>query len=128
MSFTRRLLVFSLFGLVLASLTAPQIAAQPAPAAQSASATPPSQQPAYNLPPDKLAKAIALSRIRNVLDIAGSLWGIAFLWLLLAARGWSHIEAWARCRTARRWQQGALFFSTFFLITWLAGLPLDAIG
>jgi len=111
MSFTRRLLVFSLFGLVLASLTAPQIAAQPAPAAQSASATPPSQQPAYNLPPDKLAKAIALSRIRNILDIAGSLWGIAVLWLLLVTRASAGIEAMAQRITGKRWLQGMLFFA-----------------
>src|SRR5580698_7016461 len=116
MSFTRRLLVFSLFGLVLASLTAPQIAAQPAPAAQSASATPPSQQPAYNLPPDKLAKAIALSRIRNILDIAGSLWGIAVLWLLLVTRASAGIEAMAQRITGKRWLQGMLFFAALLIV------------
>ena len=35
----------------------------------------------YTLPPDKLAKAIALSRIRNILDITGSVWDVVFLWL-----------------------------------------------
>jgi STE24 endopeptidase len=128
MSFTRRLLVFSLFGLVLASLTAPQIAAQPAPAAQSASATPPSQQPAYNLPPDKLAKAIALSRIRNILDIAGSLWGIAVLWLLLVTRASAGIEAMAQRITGKRWLQGMLFFAALLIVITLAGLPLDLYG
>ena len=41
-------------------------------------------QTAYSLPPDKLAKAIAISRIRNIMDIVDGLWGIAVLWLLLA--------------------------------------------
>ncbi|MGB6973738.1 MAG: hypothetical protein WBD67_03545, partial [Terracidiphilus sp.] len=41
---------------------------------------------AYTLPPEKLAKAIALSRIRNLLAFAGELWGLVVLWLLLATR------------------------------------------
>jgi Zn-dependent protease with chaperone function len=127
MSFTRRLLVFWLFGTVLAGVAAPRIAAQPAPA-QSASAARPGPQQAYNLPPDQLAKAIALSRIRNILDIADSLWGIAVLWLLLATRASAGLEAWAQRITGRRWLQGVLFFSAFFLITALAGLPLDLYG
>jgi Zn-dependent protease with chaperone function len=83
---------------------------------------------AYSLPPDKLAKAIALSRIRNILDIVGSLWGLVFLWLLLATRAWSWIEAWAERRARSRWVQGVLFFFAFFILTALAGLPLDMYG
>ncbi len=85
-------------------------------------------QEGYKLPPDKLAKAIALSRIRNILDIAGSVWGIVFLWLLLAVRGWSGLEGWAARRSSRRWVQGLLFFAAFFVITTLASLPLDLYG
>ncbi len=59
---------------------------RPAPSAQSQPAAAQPNPQAYTLPPDKLAKAIALSRIRNILDIVGSLWGLAFLWLLLATR------------------------------------------
>lgn len=119
-------LVPGLAPLPLAAQSAPNPAgtAQPA-AAPSQSA--PSQQ-AYSLPADKLAKAIALSRIRNILDIAGSIWGIVFLWLLLATRAWSGIEAWARRTASRRWVQGALFFFVFFILTTLAGLPLDWFG
>ena len=75
-----------------------QTAAPPAtPALTATSApTPAAPQQAYTLPPDKLAKAIALSRIRNILDIAGSLWGIVFLWLLLALRAWAGLERWAQ--------------------------------
>jgi STE24 endopeptidase len=114
----------------LAAQSAPNSAASPA--SPGNALAPPNTPQAYTLPPEKLAAAIALSRIRNLLDIAGSLWGIVFLWLLLAARGWSRLEAWAQRRTKRRsgsrWQQGTLFFFAFFILTWLAALPLDAIG
>jgi STE24 endopeptidase len=83
---------------------------------------------AYALTPDKLAKAIALSRIRNLLDIGGSIWGLVFLWILLAAGGWAGLERWTERMGQRRWVQGIIFFAAFFVITELAGLPLDWIG
>ncbi len=88
----------------------------------------PASAQAYNLPPDKLAKAINLSRIRNILNIVGSLWGIAVLWLLLATRGATGLEGWAQRISRRRWMQGVVFFAAFLVITTLAGLPLDWIG
>ena len=78
------------------------------------------------MPPEKLAKAIALSRVRITLGIAEALWGIVFLWLLLALRAWAAIERWAQRLSGRRWVQGLVFFAAFFLVTMLAGLPLDA--
>jgi STE24 endopeptidase len=83
---------------------------------------------AYTLAPDKLAKAIALTRIRNILDIAGSIWGIVFLWILLAAGAWAGLDGWTQRIGQRRWVQGVIFFAAFFVITELAGLPLDWIG
>ncbi len=83
-----------------------------------------SPQQAYQLPPDKLAKAIAISRIRNTMDIVNGLWGIAILWLLLATGVSVHIENWAKSMSRRRWIQGTIFFAAFILITWLADLPL----
>ena len=77
---------------------------------------------------DKLAKAIALSRIRNILDIAGSLWGLVFLWLLLATRAAAGLAAWAERLLRRRWMQGLLFFAAFLVISTLANLPFDIIG
>jgi STE24 endopeptidase len=128
--------VWLLLGLwVLAAGLRPlPLAAQSAPAPERAAtaSTQASAQAgagqAYTLPPGKLAKAIALSRIRNILDIAGSVWSIVFLWLLLAGRGWSRLEAWAQRQSNRRWLQGLLFFAAFFFITALAGLPLDLYG
>jgi STE24 endopeptidase len=133
MRFARRLLFLLGATLFLAvapvSRAAQSVPNPPAPQAPASIVPAPANtSPAYTLLPEKLAAAIALSRIRNILDIAGSLWGIVFLWLLLAARGWSRLEAWAQRRTASRWQQGALFFFAFFILTWLAALPLDAIG
>jgi Zn-dependent protease with chaperone function len=80
------------------------------------------------LPPDKLAKAINLSHIRIALDIAGSLWGLIVLWLLLATRWAAGLAAWAERPLRRRWLQGLLFFAVLLVITTLASLPLDLIG
>jgi STE24 endopeptidase len=100
-----------------------------APTATPQTATLPEEQanpqPAYHLPPEKLAKAIAISRIRNTMDIVNGLWGLVLLWLLLATGLSARIENWARGIAKRRWIQGAIFFAAFILITWLASLPLD---
>jgi len=92
--------------------------------ATAQSGSQPSAQ-AYKLPPDKLAKATALGRIRNILGIVGSLWDLAVLWLLLATRAATGLEAWAVRISHRRWLQGAIFFAAFLVILTLAGLPLD---
>jgi len=102
----------------MAPISASPTAARPASAAQQA----------YTLPPEKLAKAIALSRIRNILDIADSIWGLGFLWLLLALRSWSGLERWAQRISSRRWVQGLVFFAAFIIIISLADLPLSLIG
>jgi Zn-dependent protease with chaperone function len=122
-------LVALLFGLAPIPLAA-QPAASPAAPVPSVSAAPSQAVPqqAYTLPPDKLAKSIAISRIRNILNLAGSLWGIAFLWLLLAFGAWAGIERWTQGISNRRWVQGLVFFAAFFVITTLASLPLDWIG
>jgi Zn-dependent protease with chaperone function len=101
--------------------------AAPAPVAVAAQAQANPQQ-AYTLPPDKLAKAVAISRIRDVLTITGSVWGIVFVWVLLATRALAGVERWARRISGRRWIQGVVFFATYLIIAALAGLPLDWIG
>jgi len=104
-----------------------QAATQPA-AARSASAPNQSTTQAYTLPPDKLAKAIALDRIRNILDIVFGLWGIAVVWLLLATGGAARLEAWARGVSTHRWLQGLVFFATVLIIITLGSLPLEIYG
>ena len=98
------------------------------PPAQAQSAPQQPQQPAYTLPPDKLAKAIALNRIRLTLEIVGSVWGLIVLWLLLATRAASGLERWTERIARRRWVQGLAFFAFLAVILTLAGLPLDLAG
>lgn len=111
----------------------PQSQSTPSSGALPAPSAPPqvaqvAQAQNYSLSPDKLAKAIAVSRIRNILDIVGSLWGLAVLWLLLATRASAGLESWAQRTVTRRWLQGVLFFAAFLIITTLAALPLDLIS
>jgi len=105
-----------------------QMAASPSAPVPTAS-SPPAQaapQQAYTLAPDKLAKAIAISRIRNILNLVGSIWGIVFLWLLLVSRSWNCIEKWAQRISTRRWVQGLVFFVGYVVITAMAGAVMDA--
>ncbi len=128
MTFARCSLLALCFTILLACvapriMNVPQVHAQPAATQPAPAAANP--QPAYSLPADKLAKAIALSRIRNIMDIVGGLWGLAVLWLLLSTRAAAGLEAWAERTSARRWIQGLVFFAAFLLITALASMPLD---
>ena len=86
------------------------------------------QQQAYSLPPDKLVKAIAISRIRNILDFVGAIWGLAVLWLLLASRWAAGLAGWAERVARPHWVQGLLFFAVFLVILTVANLPLDLYG
>jgi STE24 endopeptidase len=127
MSFARRGLIAFAFFCLIALFAEQRAGGQTAPDAATAQT---SAQPgqAYTLPPEKLAKAIALDRIRNILNIAGSIWDVVFLWLLLATRTMAALEAWARRTASRRWVQGALFFAVFLLLITVAALPLEVYG
>jgi Zn-dependent protease with chaperone function len=132
--FTLFLVCMAVVPTLLVAVQASAQAAQNAPSSSGTSAAtvgpvaPANAQEAYTLPPDKLAKAIAISRIRNILNIAGSIWGIVFLWLLLATRGWAGVERWAQKVSSSRWVQGLLFFAAFFIISAIASFPLDWLG
>ena len=133
MTFVRRLLLALCLSLLLSGLaprssfgqgTNPQPASTPAAAAPAQAS--PSQ--AYTLPPEKLAKAIALSRIHHIMELVGTLWGLAFLWILLATHAISGLAGWAERVLKRRWMSGLLFFALFMIISTLASLPLDLYG
>lgn len=85
-------------------------------------------KPAYSLPPEKLAKAIAYSRARTVLGFVDTGWGIVQLGLLLVLG----IAAWMRNvavrRSGNRWVQGYTFFLLFLVITTVLELPLEMYG
>lgn len=130
MTFLRNFAAALCFSLAVGVLCVRPLTAQTPPAtataAQPASTRPAAQ--AYTLPPDKLAKAIALNRIRNILDIAGSIWSVVFLWLLLATRAGAALEKWAQRVFHLRWLQGLLFFAAFLVLITLADLPLELYG
>jgi STE24 endopeptidase len=130
-----RRVIFACLLIVLA-LAAGRFAGAQSPSSQPAPAQPPAQsqapppqtEQAYSLPPDKLAQAKTLNKIRLTLDIAGTFWGLLVLWWLLASRSAARLSDWTKSKTGRRWVQGLLFFAAFTLITTIASLPLDMIG
>lgn len=131
MTFVRRLLIAASFGvlfLLTMKPTGTYVHAQAQVANPQTTTLPEGQvnpQPAYELSPDKLAKAIAISRIRHIMDIVNGMWGIAVLWVLLATGWLAALENWVKSLTQRRWLQGVIFFTLFIVITSLASLPLD---
>src|SRR6185437_1878947 len=131
MRFARFLLLASLAALFPLAAACSK-ATPPAPAQsqpnQAQPVQPPSSGQAYQLPPDKLAKAKTLNKIELTLGILGSLWGLAVLWLLLRTQSAAAMERWAQRRSGIRWIQGLFFFASFFVITFIAGFPLDAVG
>jgi STE24 endopeptidase len=124
----RFILCFAIF-LLAGSFRLVAAQATPAPSQPSAqAAVQPKVEQAYSLPPDKLAKAKTLNKIRLALEITGTFWGLAVLWWLLASRTASRLESWTERTVRRRLIQGVLFFAAFVIITAIAGLPLDMIG
>jgi len=111
--------------LLLAVGAQPALCQQASPAVAEAEAHPAATQQAYHLPPDKLAKAVELSRIRNVEHFVDAFWGMAVLWLLLASRGAARLEALAVGVFKKRWLQGLLFFAALIVVLALTELPLD---
>jgi len=117
-----------LLGLVLIAIPRAQAGmgvAQPASQAPAAASPGGPQEQAYHLPPDKLAKAVALSRVRSILHFTGEIWGIVALLLLLATRAAARLETWVGRVARKRWVQGLLYFAVLIVVLWAAGLPLD---
>ena len=80
---------------------------------------------AYTLPPDKLAKAETLERIRTVTEFGGVAWGIVALLLLLELRIAARMRNVAVNLSKNRWAQGFAFFFQFLLVMTLLSLPID---
>ncbi|MGA9465556.1 MAG: M48 family peptidase, partial [Terracidiphilus sp.] len=119
-----RTVVLVLFAIALSAVPALCLQASPAPSATTEAQTTAPQQ-AYHLPPEKLAKAIALSRIRDIEHFVDAFWGFVVLWLLLATRAAAGLEAWAVGVFKKRWLQGLLFFAALIVVLTLTELPLD---
>lgn len=119
------------FLLFVAALPAAYAAQSPAPAAETRSQAASSQskeKPAYSLPPDKLARAIAYSRIRVILDFAYSGWGILQLILLLAFGIVARMRDASVNMSRNRWVQGFSFTFLLLLVMTVLNLPLDLYG
>jgi STE24 endopeptidase len=83
---------------------------------------------AYTLPPDKLAKAVALNRIGMTVEIGGEVWMVAQLVGLLALGGVAKMRDVAVRLSANRWVQGFGFTFLVLLATRLLNLPLGMYG
>jgi STE24 endopeptidase len=121
----------------LACLLLLLVCAVPCVSAQSSSEASPPQQvqpssgqekPAYSLPPEKLGRAIAYSRIRVLLDLAGSGWGMLQLLLLLSLGVVAKMRNAAVDLSKNRWVQGFTFTLLLLAITTVLDLPLDLYG
>ena len=88
----------------------------------------PHSEQAYSLPPEKLAQAKALNRIRVWVAIAGSVWGLIVLWALLATGMATRLDVWTRETLGPRWVQGIGFFAILLVIMAIADLPLGVIA
>jgi STE24 endopeptidase len=131
MSFVRRwpaaLCLVLLLGWIGAAVCPTQAAAAQAAAQATPALNHPAEQ-AYTLPPDKLAKAITISRIFSVLDIVAGLWGIVFVGLLLGTRAAAGLEGWVRGLFTHGWLQGLVFFAALLTLLAAANLPVDMYG
>lgn len=117
--------------LLIAILATPVFANQGNPQAGTQTQTQPQNEPAkpaYSLPPEKLQKAIAYSRIRVTLDFLSSGWGILQLVLLLGFGVIARMRDVAANASRNRWVQGYLFTFLLLLVTTLLTLPLDMYG
>lgn len=83
---------------------------------------------AYTLPPAKLAKAVALDRTGRRLEVAGELWMLGQLMLLLALGVVSRMQDFAVGLSKSRWVQGFSFVFLLLLVVRLLNLPLHIYG
>jgi len=83
---------------------------------------------AYTLPPAKLQKAVVLGRTGRTLAVAGTLWTLAQLLLVLVLGAAARMSVFATNLSKNRWAQGFSFVFLLLLLTQLLNLPLDIYG
>jgi STE24 endopeptidase len=84
-------------------------------------------QSVYTLPPDKLAKAIALYHARTAAYFGDTAWTITALWILVRFRAGVVIRNLAARVSSRPWVQGLIAAPIWLTILTLIGLPVDLI-
>ena len=86
------------------------------------------EAPAYSLPPDKLAKAIALDHAETALAAASIAWSFLSLYLILQLGLAAKLSELARRITPRTWLQGFIFVPILLLLITVIDLPLSLAG
>lgn len=79
----------------------------------------------YTLPPDKVAKAVALSHAQVLAHFGGLAWRLLALWLLLRRRAGVWLRDRAARITHRRWLHGFLIAPAWLLIVSFIELPIS---
>lgn len=87
-----------------------------------------SAEQVYTLPPDKLAKAIALSRDRTLLHFGNTAWMLLALFALLHFGLGAAIARWSRGKTGKPWLQMLLAAPLWMVILAALELPAGLIG
>jgi STE24 endopeptidase len=84
-------------------------------------------QSVYTLPPDKLAKAVALYHAHTAAYFGDTAWMILALWALVRLGAGSAIRNLAARASSRPWIQGLIAGPIWLIILTLLGLPVDLI-
>lgn len=84
----------------------------------------PAIQSVYSLPPDKLAKAVALYHARTWSYFGDLVWTTLALWALIRIRAGAAIREIAGCASRRLWVQGIIAAPIWLLILIALGLPV----
>jgi Zn-dependent protease with chaperone function len=79
----------------------------------------------YSLPPDKLAKAVALAHARNLAYFGGTAWTIFVLWILVRFRLGPAIRDLAAKASRKAWIQGLVVAPIWLVALVLIGLPVS---
>jgi Zn-dependent protease with chaperone function len=87
-----------------------------------------SAQPAYSLPPDKLAKAVALYHEELLLEVGSMMWGFFSLWLILRLGIANALTKYSGRTTSRPWLQGFVYLPLLLLLLRLIHLPFWLAG
>jgi STE24 endopeptidase len=83
----------------------------------------------YQLPPDKLAQATTLGKIRPLIHFGAELWEVVVLLLLLTTGVATRLSERIAWKIHRRWLQGGIFSAILAALVFvIADLPVEAIG
>ena len=100
-------------------------AQSPVAAGANASAKVAKKITAYTLPPEVLAKAKSLARIRFAFRVFSIFYGLWMLWFILQRKYSAKFRDWAEAASHRRFLQAAIYVPLLAIAISLLSLPLD---